>query len=123
MNLYIKVRDGIITDARFKTFGCGAAIASSSMLTDLIKGKPVKEALNLSNRAVVEALDGLPPRKVHCSLLAEDALKGALKDYFTRNHMEEDLRRLAESSGEERDPANPWTPKVVSGEGEEEREA
>ncbi len=85
MRLYIKVKDGKIVDAKFKTFGCGAAIATSSMTTELIKGKPIKEALKLSNEAVVEALDGLPPVKMHCSVLAEDALKAAIEDYFKKN--------------------------------------
>ncbi len=85
MRLYIKVQDGIITDARFKTFGCGAAIATSSMMTELIKGKSIEEARKISNKAVAEALDGLPPIKMHCSVLAEDALKAALDDYFKRS--------------------------------------
>jgi nitrogen fixation NifU-like protein len=82
MELYIKVKDGIIVDARFKTFGCGAAIATSSMVTEIVKGKSIKEALKISNKAVVEALDGLPPAKMHCSVLAEDALKSAIEDYL-----------------------------------------
>jgi len=81
MRLYIKVKDGIITDAKFKTFGCGAAIASSSMTTELVKGKSIEDALRLSNEAVAEALDGLPPVKMHCSVLAEDALRAAIEDY------------------------------------------
>lgn len=84
MKLFIKVENGIITDAKFKTFGCGAAIATSSMVTELIKGKTVEEALEISNRAVAEALGGLPPIKMHCSVLAEDALKGAIKDYMEK---------------------------------------
>ncbi len=84
MELYIKIRDGIIVDAKFKTFGCGAAIATSSMVTEMVKGKTIKEALEISNRAVAEALDGLPPIKMHCSVLAEEALKSAIEDYFTR---------------------------------------
>jgi nitrogen fixation NifU-like protein len=84
MELYIKVKDGIITDAKFKTFGCGAAIATSSMVTELVKGKTIDEALNISNRAVAEALGGLPPIKMHCSVLAEEALKKALDDYRGR---------------------------------------
>ena len=84
MRLYIKVEDEKIKDAKFKTFGCTAAIASSSMLTELIKGKTVKEALEISNKAVVEALDGLPPVKVHCSVLAEEALKSAIEDYLKK---------------------------------------
>jgi nitrogen fixation NifU-like protein len=82
MELYIKVKDGIIADAKFKTFGCAAAIATSSMVTEMVKGKRVEEALKISNKAVVEALDGLPPAKVHCSVLAEDALKSAIEDYL-----------------------------------------
>jgi nitrogen fixation NifU-like protein len=82
MELYIKVKDGIIVDAKFKTFGCAAAIATSSMVTDLVKGKNVEEALKISNKAVVEALNGLPPAKVHCSVLAEDALKSAIENYL-----------------------------------------
>ena len=82
MELYIKVNDDIIVDAKFKTFGCGAAIATSSMVTELVKGKSVEEALKISNRAVAEALGGLPPIKMHCSVLAEDALKSAIDDYL-----------------------------------------
>ena len=81
MELYIKVKDGVITDAKFKTFGCGAAIATSSMVTELVKDKTIEEALKISNRAVAEALGGLPPIKMHCSVLAEEALKKALDDY------------------------------------------
>ncbi|MBE9565769.1 MAG: Fe-S cluster assembly scaffold protein NifU, partial [Proteobacteria bacterium] len=80
MELTIKVDDGVITDARFRTFGCGAAIATSSMVTELVKGKTVEEALSISNRAVAEALGGLPPIKMHCSLLAEQALQSAIQD-------------------------------------------
>ena len=82
MKMYIKVDDDIITDVKFKTFGCGAAIATSSMATELIKGKSVDDALKLTNKAVVEALDGLPPVKVHCSVLAEQAIKSAVDDYY-----------------------------------------
>ena len=81
MRLYLKIEDGKIVDAKFKTFGCGAAIASSSMTTELIKGKSIDEALKLSNQAVSEALGGLPPAKQHCSVLAEEALQAALEDY------------------------------------------
>ena len=86
MRLQIKVNsEGKIEDARFKTYGCGSAIATSSMATELIKGKTVQEALELSNKAVVEALDGLPPQKLHCSVLAEEAVKAAVKDYYDKN--------------------------------------
>lgn len=84
MEMYIKVKDNVIADVKFKTFGCGAAIATSSMMTDLVKGKTIEEALKISNRVVVEALEGLPPRKLHCSVLAEDALKGAINDYLVK---------------------------------------
>ena len=80
MKLYIKVKDNRIIDARFQTFGCGAAIATSSMVTELVKGKTLDEAITLSNQEVAEALDGLPPLKMHCSMLAEDALKAAIED-------------------------------------------
>lgn len=81
MKIYIKVSDNIIEDVKFQTFGCGAAVASSSMATELIKGKTLEEAWELSNKAVVEALEGLPPQKVHCSVLAEDAIHKAINDY------------------------------------------
>ena len=84
MRMYIKVEDDTITDVKFKTFGCGAAIATSSMATELIKGKSIKDALKLTNKAVMEALDGLPPVKVHCSVLAEQAIKAAVSDYYKR---------------------------------------
>lgn len=84
MEMYIKVEDNIIVDAKFKTFGCGAAIATSSMVTELIKGKSVDEALRISNKAVAQALGGLPPVKMHCSVLAESALKSAIEDYFKK---------------------------------------
>jgi len=82
MELHIKVKDGTIVDAKFKTFGCGAAIATSSMVTEMVKGKSIEEALKISNKAVAEALDGLPPVKMHCSVLAEEALKSAIDDYL-----------------------------------------
>ena len=86
MKIYLKISDdGIIEDVKFKTFGCGAAIATSSMATEMVKGKSIEEALKLTNKAVVEALDGLPPVKVHCSVLAEQAIKQALADYYRRN--------------------------------------
>lgn len=85
MRIYIKVEDNVITDVKFKTFGCGAAIATSSMATEMIKGKTLKEALKLTNKAVAEALDGLPPVKMHCSLLAEEAVKAAVEDYMKKH--------------------------------------
>lgn len=85
MKMYIKVEDGVITDAKFNTFGCGSAIATSSMATEMIKGKSVDDALQLSNKAVVEALDGLPAHKIHCSVLAEEAVRAAVKNYYDRN--------------------------------------
>ncbi len=84
MRMYIKVENNIIVDAKFKTFGCAAAIATSSMVTELIKGKTVEEALKISNKAVAEALGGLPPQKIHCSVLAEQALSSAIQDYYER---------------------------------------
>lgn len=82
MKMSLKINDGIIEDVKFKTFGCGAAVATSSMATELIKGKTIEEALKLSNKAVVEALEGLPPVKLHCSVLAEQAIKTAISDYY-----------------------------------------
>ena len=84
MKMYLKIDDGIICDVKFETFGCGSAIATSSIATEMIKGKPVEEALQLSNKAVVEALDGLPAVKIHCSVLAEQAIKAAIADYYSR---------------------------------------
>ena len=88
MKMYIRVENDIITDVSFCTFGCGSAIASSSMATEMIKGKPVKEALALTNKAVAEALDGLPAHKMHCSVLAEEAVHAALWDYAQKNNIE-----------------------------------
>ena len=90
MKIYLKIDDGIITDVKFNTFGCGSAIASSSMATEMIKGKPLSQALELTNKAVVEALDGLPPHKIHCSVLAEEAVKAAIKDYYDKNGIDYD---------------------------------
>ena len=85
MKIYLKIQDDTIADVKFETFGCGSAIASSSMATELIKGQPLSEALKLTNQAVTEALDGLPAHKIHCSVLAEEAIKKAVKDYYDRN--------------------------------------
>jgi nitrogen fixation NifU-like protein len=90
MRMYIKVDNNIITDVKFNTFGCGSAIATSSIATEMIKGKSVDEALTLSNKAVVEALDGLPAYKLHCSVLAEEAVRAAVKDYYDKNGIEYD---------------------------------
>ena len=95
MKMYIKVKDGIIEDVKFNTFGCGSAIASSSMATQMIKGKSIDDALELSNKAVVEALDGLPTHKIHCSVLAEEAVKAAVKDYYDKNGIEYDKEKFA----------------------------
>ena len=84
MKMYMKIENDIIVDVKFKTFGCGAAIATSSMATELVKGKSIDEALKLSNKAVMEALDGLPPVKVHCSVLAEEAISAAIQNYYDR---------------------------------------
>ncbi|MDO4492385.1 MAG: Fe-S cluster assembly scaffold protein NifU [Clostridia bacterium] len=85
MKIYLKIENDVITDVKFETFGCGSAIASSSMATELIKGKPLSEALELTNKAVTEALGGLPAHKLHCSVLAEEAIKAAVKDYYDKN--------------------------------------
>lgn len=90
MKIYLKIEEDVITDVKFETFGCGSAIASSSMATEMIMGKPVSEALTLSNKAVAEALDGLPPVKMHCSVLAEEAVKVAVRDYYDKNGIEYD---------------------------------
>jgi len=88
MRMYLKIENDVIVDAKFKTFGCGAAIATSSMVTEMVKGKTIEEALRISNRAVAEALGGLPPVKMHCSVLAEEALRSALKDYYKKQGKE-----------------------------------
>lgn len=98
MKMYIKVKDGIIEDVKFNTFGCGSAIASSSMATEMIKGKSIDDALELSNKAVVEALDGLPTHKIHCSVLAEEAVKAAVKDYYDKNGIAYDKGKFAPGS-------------------------
>lgn len=100
MRLYIKVKDDIITDAKFKTFGCGAAIATSSMVTDMVKGKSITEALSISNAAVAEALGGLPKVKMHCSVLAEEALKSALDDYYKKKGVPSPVK-IPQESGHE----------------------
>ena len=87
MKIYLKIDGDIVTDVKFETFGCGSAIASSSMATEMIKGRPVSEAMELTNKAVAEALDGLPVHKLHCSVLAEEAIKKALEDYYRRRGM------------------------------------
>ena len=90
MKMYLKIEDDVITDVKFNTFGCGAAIATSSIATEMIKGKTIDEALKLTNAAVVEALDGLPPAKVHCSVLAEEAVKAAIDDYRAKQQQKKD---------------------------------
>ena len=87
MKIYLKIENDIIVDVKFETFGCGSAIASSSMATEMIKGKSIHEAMQLTNKAVAEALDGLPLHKMHCSVLAEEAIKGALKNYYDKNNI------------------------------------
>ena len=94
MKIYLKIEDSVITDVKFETFGCGSAIASSSMATEMIKGKPLADALTLTNKAVTEALDGLPAHKLHCSVLAEEAIKAAVKDYYDRNSVEYDASQF-----------------------------
>ena len=91
MKMYLKIDGEVITDVKFKTFGCGAAIATSSMATEMIKGKTISDALQLTNKAVMDALDGLPPVKVHCSVLAEEAVKAALTDYYTKQGVDAKL--------------------------------
>ena len=102
MRMYIQVdpETQVITDVKFNTFGCGSAIATSSMATEMIKGKPLTEVMGLTNRAVAQALDGLPAHKLHCSVLAEEAVKAALKDYYDRNHLPYDPQQFPEISCE-----------------------
>lgn len=94
MKMYLKIENDIITDVKFNTYGCASAIATSSIATDMIKGQPLSEALKLTNKAVVEALDGLPAVKIHCSVLAEQAIKAAVKDYYDRNGIEYDAKEF-----------------------------
>ena len=94
MKIYLKIDDDVISDVKFETFGCGSAIASSSMATEMIKGKPLNDALALTNKAVAEALDGLPAHKLHCSVLAEEAIKSAIKDYYDKNGIEYDKNQF-----------------------------
>lgn len=110
MRIYLDIEDNIVRDAKFKTFGCGAAVATSSMATELVKGKTIQEALEVTNKAVMEALDGLPPVKVHCSLLAEEAIHAALWDYAEKNGITiEGLEKPVNDIGEkEEDPADEY---------------
>ena len=101
MKIYLKINNGIITDVKFNTFGCGSAIASSSMATELIKGQPLEKALELTNKAVAEALDGLPAHKMHCSVLAEEAIRAAIKDYYDKNGITYDKAQFPEHSDED----------------------
>ena len=101
MKIYLKIEDEIIKDVKFETFGCGSAIASSSMATEMIMGKSIYEALELTNKAVAEALDGLPAHKMHCSVLAEEAIKNALKDYFDKNNIPYDHKKFEEMDHEQ----------------------
>lgn len=100
MKIYLKVENDIIEDVKFETFGCGSAIASSSMATEMIKGKSIYEAMALTNKAVAEALDGLPAHKMHCSVLAEEAIRSALKDYFDKNGIPYDAEQFKETDHE-----------------------
>ncbi len=97
MRIYLKINNDIIEDVKFETFGCGSAIASSSMATEMIKGKPLSDALTLTNKAVAEALDGLPAHKLHCSVLAEEAIKDAIKNYYDKNGIEYDHEQFKQS--------------------------
>jgi nitrogen fixation NifU-like protein len=102
MELFIKVEDEVIKDIKFRTFGCGAAIATSSMVTELVKGKTLEEALKITNKTVAEALGGLPKQKMHCSVLGEEALDAAIYDYLSKNDLRPDLRKFIEDAREKR---------------------
>ena len=99
MKMYLKIRDNVIQDVKFETFGCGSAIASASMATEMIKGKTIDEALAVTNRQVVDALGGLPAHKLHCSVLAEESIKSAIKDYYDRHGIEYDHSKFPEDCG------------------------
>ena len=99
MKMYLKIKDGKIEDVKFETFGCGSAIASSSMATEMIKGKTIDQALAVTNRQVVDALGGLPAHKLHCSVLAEESIKSAIKDYYDRHGIEYDHSKFPEDCG------------------------
>ena len=100
MKIYLKIDDNVVSDVKFETFGCGSSIASSSMATEMIKGKPLDEVMELTNKAVVQALDGLPAHKLHCSVLAEEAVKSALKDYYDKNGIAYDPKQFPDLSCE-----------------------
>ena len=101
MKIYLQIENDILVDVKFETFGCGSAIATSSMATEMIKGKSIDDAMSLTNQAVTEALDGLPAVKIHCSVLAEEAIKNALKDYFDKNGIPYDAEQFKETDHDE----------------------